>query len=316
MCHADDVLPFCSVPVKFLGGSFSDSHVYNFFVLSGYFLGLHTNERKWWKTACVKRITTLLVPYVCWNILYFVVYAIGGISHESGLLGVNKIFGFTLGLAPICYPMWYVKTLYIFVMLSPVFVWCLHLFRKDIARACLLFAMIGTYIFALYFNLLKPEHKIFANSGLHPLGCCFFCIGIFLSQVDIKRWWCDIVTANRYLTLSVSLSIWILSAVFANAVACSFVKVLNIGISSLCLFSISSSIGPIPMALTRSSFFIYGTHLLFLIVLGKCFSVFPCAGIIVYISLLLSTVCLSVTLGVLMRRAVPILYAPLVGGRL
>ena len=69
MCHADDVMPVASLPISILGQSFSDSNVYNFFMLSGFFVGKHILEEKWWQAALVKRISTLLVPYFLSEIL-------------------------------------------------------------------------------------------------------------------------------------------------------------------------------------------------------------------------------------------------------
>ena len=76
MCHADDVLAFRPTVAAILGGTFSDANVYNFFWLSGFFLGRHQNEQGWWRSALVKRVSTLIVPYVLWNAAYFVVYDI------------------------------------------------------------------------------------------------------------------------------------------------------------------------------------------------------------------------------------------------
>lgn len=42
-----------------------------FFVSSGFFLMGRSYEREWWKSAIVKRIQTLLIPYVLINIIYF-----------------------------------------------------------------------------------------------------------------------------------------------------------------------------------------------------------------------------------------------------
>jgi len=94
-----------------------------YFCISGYLLAGHVYEPQWWKRECLKRIRTLLVPYCMWCALYFVFQAI-----LSGNYGVAKativwIFGLRLDGYPMLFPLWFVRALMIYVVLSPCFVW-------------------------------------------------------------------------------------------------------------------------------------------------------------------------------------------------
>ncbi len=42
-----------------------------FFLASGFFLSKHINEIGWYKNAVTKRIRTLILPFLVWNILWF-----------------------------------------------------------------------------------------------------------------------------------------------------------------------------------------------------------------------------------------------------
>lgn len=105
-----------------------------FFICSGFFLGRHCDEDGWWWRECLKRMRTLLVPYLIWS----AVFAALGISAA---VAANLIHGRDLllhcpcgwrywtrviGVYPFNYPclvsLWYIRSLLIFVVLSPLLV--------------------------------------------------------------------------------------------------------------------------------------------------------------------------------------------------
>lgn len=107
-----------------------------FFLVSGYFLAGHFNEKGWWRRENGKRIGSLLVPYVFWSAIYVLLVVIAtlgaNVAHGRELLtnmprdGVWWYWAF--GLWPFDYPgltpLWYVRTLIIFVLISPVLYAC------------------------------------------------------------------------------------------------------------------------------------------------------------------------------------------------
>lgn len=104
-----------------------------FFVASGFFLAGHIDESGWWRSALRKRVSTLLMPYVVLNMVWFVVkYSI----HWYGVLKFGAhadtlpfewtlpltIFGLPPG-GPVLGPLWYVRNLILLVVLSPLMVY-------------------------------------------------------------------------------------------------------------------------------------------------------------------------------------------------
>ena len=110
-----------------------------FFLASGYFLAGHVEDSNWWRVENQKRIRTLIVPYVLWTLLWFIYICITTIS--TNLMQGQPVFAHMpeidetfLGINPFTNPLlgtlWYVRTLLIFIFISPLLVfvlkrWCL-----------------------------------------------------------------------------------------------------------------------------------------------------------------------------------------------
>lgn len=106
-----------------------------FFIVSGFFLAKHIHENHWWKHEVNKRIKSLLIPYVSWSILYFLytilLILIANIIANTSLLRnfPTSLNGWLriLGLDPFCYPylvpLWFVRCLFLFVLISPIIAW-------------------------------------------------------------------------------------------------------------------------------------------------------------------------------------------------
>lgn len=111
-----------------------------FFATTGYFLAAHIDEHGWWLTAVRKRVRTLLMPFILWNLLY----AIYGIlltvvaNHLAGRVwSANLRTGWDVlmyfGLHPLkgggYGVLWFVETLFLFVIVSPLLVWLIRRLR-------------------------------------------------------------------------------------------------------------------------------------------------------------------------------------------
>lgn len=144
-----------------------------FFAVSGYLLAGHAGEAGWWGSALKKRVWSLLVPYLIWNVVFFVADI-----PRSGA----SAFGFAtcLGLNPFempgVYPLWFVRSLMILVVISPVLV---RLVRRQGWRFCALLWVVGALI-----GLLLDKESDWTKSvtGLIPLtgGIFYFCVGVLL----------------------------------------------------------------------------------------------------------------------------------------
>lgn len=112
----------CSAFYRELTTDFRVGGVSFFFVVSGYFLMKHFQGDiySWWKESILKRLKTLMIPYVVWCTL--------------GLTGANVLSQYGLiSLGPIANPpLWYVKFLFVFCLISPLIILFVRKLRSPI----------------------------------------------------------------------------------------------------------------------------------------------------------------------------------------
>lgn len=94
-----------------------------FFLVSGFFLVKHyraeNSKFQWWKSIIVSRLKSLLLPYFIWCTL--------GIFNRDFLSGYGIVT-----LAPTYdAPLWYVKFLLLFALISPFIVWNIEIAHKS-----------------------------------------------------------------------------------------------------------------------------------------------------------------------------------------
>lgn len=105
-----------------------------FFLISGYLFFQHLSEWDWntYVSKLRRRIYTLLIPYVIWNVLVFsmdllpqiVGMAAGSIAPiEVAMFISNNIIGvfWADNLYPWDFPLWFVRDLMVMMILSPIF---------------------------------------------------------------------------------------------------------------------------------------------------------------------------------------------------
>lgn len=112
------VFPFSSIAVPF------------FFVISGFLLAGHMHERNWWLHENIKRIRSLLVPYVCVCIVFVLLELslnVGAnLMHHLDVwrnVDLNggywlRAFGLDLRFNPIDPPLWFLRALFVLVVFS------------------------------------------------------------------------------------------------------------------------------------------------------------------------------------------------------
>lgn len=106
-----------------------------FFVVSGYFLAGHCDEEGWWCKETLKRCRTVLLPFVAWAFLYEVVFIPLSIIADLKAgrpFGTNvsfmdsgfvSVFGIDAFSWPTSVPLWFLRALFLFVLLSGVIRW-------------------------------------------------------------------------------------------------------------------------------------------------------------------------------------------------
>lgn len=223
-----------------------------FFFISGYlfFYNINVFSKKTYISKLKKRLFTLLIPYLLWNIIA-IIFDFCDFYSKHNILDsithtINNLWYFFTN--PLDYPLWYVRNLMILSALSPIY---FYLFK----RKTLLF--VGLFIVIL----LVFGHSTNINSIV------FFGLGAYLSINKL-----NIISTFR----SIKLPMYIIA--FITMCLCVYFnsKYTDIGKRIYPLFLLSGIISVFNLAsiciekeiikekklLTSSVFFIYAIHVL------------------------------------------------------
>ena len=146
-----------------------------FFIVSGFFLAKgFENKPGWYLGLLRKKFTTLYVPFLLWNAINIALNLATGKSTLSflecfyGVVGVNPFF--EIG----CMQFWYLRTLFIVILISPVAFQAMRIRGIAIAVLSVLFAL-----WILNFGLSQPYF-------VWPIW--FFCIavGMFIAFHGVR----------------------------------------------------------------------------------------------------------------------------------
>lgn len=275
-----------------------------FFLFSGFlfFTKLENWDTQVWLDKIRKRGRTLLVPYLIWNILAllvgfgygwlrsrfnadFVPVSLVETLRESGW--INIFWASTFG-CPIDYPLWFIRDLIVFVVITPLVYW--------LVRKCRLW---GIAVLFVAFGLTGSRDL----EGLFFffLGAYFQLFGVDFLQVFAKVKW------PAYLLCAIGIVMIALS--YRDHVELyKYVKYLFVLAGTVSVVNLASSLLDAGLVntntfLSSSSFFVYASHgililhdiahyitlhfLPFTSVAGKCLVLFVKAGIAVGICLAL-----------------------------
>lgn len=135
---------------RFWGDTVAQIAVPGFFLISSYlFFRGFTKEKLWVKWN--SRIRSILVPYIMWNLLYYMGYVIGSrIPFISRVIGKGRIpFNFQEAAQAILhysynYVFWYLNQLIILVLLAPVIYAVVR--KKEVGRLLLAGILVAIYV--------------------------------------------------------------------------------------------------------------------------------------------------------------------------
>jgi peptidoglycan/LPS O-acetylase OafA/YrhL len=105
-----------------------------FFIVSGFFLAQHFDEEGWWMREVKKRISSLVIPFFVWSFIAFVgttslsllcdVVARRALGSSVAFLQPNFMWDVAIGArltcVPLLGPLWFVRCLFVFILLSGV----------------------------------------------------------------------------------------------------------------------------------------------------------------------------------------------------
>lgn len=155
----------------FLGGMIAQIAVPGFFMISGY---LFYRNFEWGSLhgKCKSRIRSLLIPYIIWNILYYIGYLVASrIPMLGELIGKGRLIFTFDGLADAilnhsCHPVfWYLKQLIILVMMTPL----IYLFSRKwciaVPGLVVLWQMINIQMKSPFINLDALFYYLIASTA-------------------------------------------------------------------------------------------------------------------------------------------------------
>lgn len=153
-----------------------------FFVISGFFLVKNLNLPGyagpaecvhevclWWKKSIVKRLLTLGIPYLLWNLIYYVFKLATGKYGFDMAHCFAQLTGYNPYEVPACGQFWYVRCILVYVAAAPAFVALFgHRHAGFAAIAALLscwFAGVGLPI--RYMQFTDLQYILFFGSGVY-----------------------------------------------------------------------------------------------------------------------------------------------------
>lgn len=278
------------------------------FFISGYLF--YMGETRVWEKLR-RRIGRLLVPYVLWNLivgLFFALLCVLGVykAASANLTSSTEILSWlmkkTMSLwhAPADMPTWYIRTIFVYATLSPVWV----LFMRG-RYLIIRFAMLTICISAFEFALHQTGHVVDFLYTYPPYSLLCFCVGGLLA-VSCKgvgwlygRW--------RFLFMSIGIGIMIISSNVSWALGFDcWVKLLEVMILMSLAPELLKVYNLLPEYIRSSSFWIYVTHLPIFLMLGGIVPRLPFTSITIRLAIGLAIMfALSLCAFGLIRKLLP-----------
>ena len=280
------------------GGGINQLAVPFFFAMSGYFLAVHVEEDEWYAKALSKRLRTLVVPLFAWCLIWALVtipLAIAlnvraGRELSANILtgwGTLRYFALDITRTPALGPLWYVRCLFFFVVVSPVIVW---LIRK-VGFVSLLVLGCLYYVYSACGEVID-----FLSYGFSLEGIFYFSTGLYLHMKHVPL---NIGPMIGVPLFACGVSIYVMGLTELS------IPVMIVGLWGL------MPTRRLPRVLIENTFPIYLMHMFVLLLFGTARISSPMAAV----GIGMLAVVLSITIAEAMRRVSPVAVRILYGGR-
>jgi hypothetical protein len=209
-----------------------------FFVMSGYLFFANVkqfNKEVYWQKIR-RRIKTLLLPYIVWNLL---------------MAFKLKAFSFSIFWTPANMPLWFLRDLMIVSLLTPIFYIGVKKFNYWI-----FILLIPIYLTGIW--AIQP--------GLNPYAICFFTLGAYLSIQKTNLIEACLKQEKTAYLLSVLLALAMIltySTIAYSILMLCFRVVSVVAVFCLAYRILSKTTKRIPQTACDASYFIYLAHYVF-----------------------------------------------------
>lgn len=299
-----------------------------FFLISGFLIysgdqnAISYNE---YISKIKKRFNSLILPYIIWNLLYFIVYfPTLPELHWSSIWRVffvwNQVISndFTELLSPIDGPLWYIRDLIGCVIVSPIIYYTL----KRFPLVSILFLLLW------WFSDIYPFIP-----GFSSVSICFFSIGVWLRTISTQQ----VEQIRRFISIKTMLILTIISVICTafnwmiklGILECLILRtisyklfILSVGLVVLyIIYNISRKNG-IPVVINKigqNNFIVFALHAILVGIISALVRHIPYiedSGLFVTLIIVgLITFFLSVLFAEILKRLSPTIYRYLNGGR-
>lgn len=280
-----------------------------FFIASGYFLANHFEESGWWKREVAKRLRSLLIPMGFW----WVILLLWGTPFS---IVANKLAGRSLmealpfadGRIPGIGILWYLRTLFVFVLASPLIAFLIRRFGK--------MWLFTSFVGCLGFNLMKFDSALydFIASLTFCLGLFYFSLGCYFRMYGIPTF---VLSRNRIgLIASIGGGLVVLSTYSVDCYAVSYtLQELFIPCVLLTFWHLMRNVS-FSSRFSACSFPVYLMHYGWLIPVGIIAKRIPFLdSFSLFLIRWVTAFALSVVCTLFMRRYIPRISRILFGGR-
>ena len=249
-----------------------------FFLISGFLFLYKTDEftKELYAQKLKKRIKTLLIPYLFWNLAVIVLFFLAQTLLPGLMSGQNKmvadytvqdwlwafwnkdkILNIDSNAAPICFQFWFIRDLMVMVLFSPI----IYLLVKKL-KICILLALGLLWIFRLEIDV----------PGFSITALFFFTTGVYLAVNKIN--FIKILQPYWVPFSLVSFLLIITELCLREYDWCKYLHQINILVGMLSVISLSAhfiatGVWKVNAFLSESSFFIYAYHGMFLALVTK-----------------------------------------------
>ncbi len=162
-----------------------------FFAFAGYLLARHWQESGWWRRAVVKRIATLVVPYLIWLLAFLCLFVY---IHPTDFSFFHydtiwSVLGFVPWNPPRLVPYWFMRCLFGFVLISPLVVKAVAAGRGILLLA-VAYALDLVYWTCVAFGVIgmeTPRVGSFFWYGFNIDGFVYFAAGVYLAMRPVAK---------------------------------------------------------------------------------------------------------------------------------